>query len=439
MLALALCFALAAPPAESGAGFPFPVTISKLKNGLTVARVPLATKGLVAVQTVVRVGSRNEVELGHTGFAHFFEHVMFKGTPTWPDASRGNHLGALGFSENAYTSDDVTVYHLAGPSQHLDTVLALEADRFKNLTYTEETFQTEAKAVLGEYHKNAASPGLKMEETLLAAAFQKHTYRHTTLGFYDDIKAMPQRYAYSKQFFKRWYTPDNTLLVIAGDIDDAQLMASVTKHYGDWAGTAAKVAIPKEPKHGGSESKLVWDKPTQPRILQGWLTPAATMTTKDAAIAQVLGEYLAGQTSPLFKRLVLDEQLAEALTAGGDPHRDPSLFQIHVVLKAEEHRAKVSEALEQTVAEVAGGKVDEARVTAIRSHLRYGELMHLETPEQVAGSIAYLGGVLGNPSAADTFAKQLEAVTPKDLVAFAKSHLGPKARHTLTFVAGGTP
>src|SRR5258705_12431906 len=131
MLASAvLAAALAAAPAAKSA-LPFPLKTSTLKNGLQVTRVPLQTPGLIAYYSVVRVGSRNEVEAGHSGFAHFFEHVMFKGTKAWPEGTREALLGKLGFSENAYTSDDVTVYHVAGPSSGLDQLIEVEADRLK--------------------------------------------------------------------------------------------------------------------------------------------------------------------------------------------------------------------------------------------------------------------------------------------------------------------
>src|SRR5439155_11623038 len=137
-----------------------PIKTTVLPNGLTVVRVPQNSPGIIAYYTVMRVGSRNEVEPEHTGFAHFFEHVMFKGTKKFPEGTREALLGKLGYSENAFTSDDITVYHLSGPSAPIEQLMAAESDRFKNLDYSEATFQTEAKAVLGEYHKNDAHPEL---------------------------------------------------------------------------------------------------------------------------------------------------------------------------------------------------------------------------------------------------------------------------------------
>lgn len=214
LLLLLVGVALPAPAAEQPASpfFPYAMQVDRLPNGLTVVRVPFKSPGLVAYHTVVRVGSRNEVEPGRTGFAHFFEHMMFKGTKNFPEGEREKVIAAYGYDDNAFTTDDITVYHSYGPTAGLLKLVQLEADRFRHLEYSEPAFQTEALAVLGEYHKNAAQPWLKIEEELARTAFTRHTYGHTTLGYYDDIKAMPQAYAYSRSFFERWYTPDNVML-----------------------------------------------------------------------------------------------------------------------------------------------------------------------------------------------------------------------------------
>ncbi len=430
---VALCSVLSAAPA-SGKLFPYPMKTTVLKNGLSVTRVPFNSPGLVAYFSVVRVGSRNEIEAGHTGFAHFFEHVMFKGTKGWPEGTRDALLGKLGFSENAFTSDDVTVYYVNGPSAQLPKLVELEADRFMNLEYNEGTFQTEAKAVLGEYHKNAANPGLKIEEAVLAAAFTKHPYQHTTLGFYEDVQAMPTRYAYSKEFFKRWYTPDNTMLFIVGDFDDKATMALIEKSYGTWAGKAATIVVPAEPAQEAARTATVtWTNPTLPRHGVFWHTPASSVKTTDAAIQHVLGAYLAGPTSPLYKSLVLEKQLVESLNGDFNDHRDPNLFGLTAKLKDEAQRAEVSAAFDAAIAELVAGKVDAKRVDAIKDHLKYGLAMGLEAYDDVAQTLAYIGGVLGTPDALELRQRALTQVKPADLVTFAKKHLVEKNRTTLVF------
>ncbi|MFZ5472097.1 MAG: M16 family metallopeptidase [Myxococcota bacterium] len=436
--ALAVAFTLATPAHAQKAKsfFPYPLQVTRLDNGLTLVRVPFSSPGLVAYYTVVRVGSRNEVEAGHSGFAHFFEHMMFKGTPTHPEGVREAALGKLGFNENAFTSDDVTVYHVAGPTSGLEKLIELEADRFINLAYSEPTFQTEAKAVLGEYHKNAADPGLKIEETLVATAFTKHPYGHTTLGYYEDIKKMPEYYEYSKEFFHRWYTPDNTFVFVVGELDGEKVIEWVKKHYGPWKGKAATVEIPHEPPQTQARSAQVqWETPTLPRHIHAWHTPATAMATSDGAIQNVLAAYLTGPISPLHKELVLEKQLAESVGSGFSEHRDPALFSLAVTLKAENHRETVRAALDRAIAELAKGKVDKNRVQAVKDNLRYGLLMSLETPNEVALQLAWYAGILGAPNALDLHYRNIAQVTPEQLVAFAQKHLTEQNRTVLTFSA----
>jgi zinc protease len=413
--------------------FPYPLKVDKLPNGLTVARVPFPSPGLVAYYSVVRVGSRNEVEPGHSGFAHFFEHILFKGTKKYPLGVREDILGKVGFNDNAFTADDVTVYHSYGPSSSLEQLVDIEADRFQNLTYSEETFQTEAKAVLGEYHKNAAFPELTIEEKLNATAFTKHPYQHTTMGFYDDIKAMPDKYKYSLEFFKRWYRPDLTLLFIVGDFDDAKLMEWIRKHYGSWTSTPTNVAIPNEPPQNDPRSiHIDWPSSTLPRHVLAWRTPAASLKRPDAAIQTVLADYLAGPTSPLHKELVLQKQLAEEISSDFTPHRDPYLFAIDVKLREEKHRAAVKKAIDSTLKQLVTGKVDAQRVSAIRSNILYSMPMEMETPDHVAVRLAWFAGIFGEADALVKHIQAIEKVTPQQLVAFAKEYFVANRRITLT-------
>ncbi|TSC32949.1 pitrilysin family protein [Corallococcus sp. Z5C101001] len=436
--------ASAEPPPEASRFFPYALKTTRLPNGLTVVRVPFNSPGIIAYVTAVRVGSRNEVEPGRTGFAHFFEHMMFKGTKSNPEGQRERILGGYGFDDNAFTTDDITVYQVYGPTAGLPQLIALEADRFQNLEYSEPSFQTEALAVLGEYHKNAAGPDLKLEEALAKTAFTHHTYQHTTLGFYEDVQAMPKAYAYSRSFFERWYTPANTTLFIVGDFDDAQVLAQVTQAYGAWNRKPASVTIPTEPAQTKARAVHVdWPQPTQPRHVLAWHTPAARADTPDAAIQSLLAEYLVGDTSPAYKELVLEKQFVESLNVANTPHRDPYLFTIDATLQDEKHRADVETTLRREAKALASGKVDAARVKAIQDHLRYGMLMDLETPRDVAIDLAVYAGVMGPPDSLGSYLKQLGGVTPQQLTAFAKKYLVDTNLTVLTLTpkatAGGTP
>ncbi|WNG45264.1 insulinase family protein [Archangium minus] len=443
LLLLLLGAALPAAAAEQAASpfFPYPMKVDRLPNGLTVFRVPFNSPGLIAYQTVVRVGSRNEVEPGKTGFAHFFEHMMFKGTKNFPEGEREKVISTYGYDDNAFTSDDVTVYHSYGPTAGLEKLVEIEADRFRNLEYSEPSFQTEALAVLGEYHKNAAQPFLKIEEELARTVFTKHTYGHTTLGYYDDIKAMPQAYQYSRTFFERWYTPDNVLLVIVGDFNDDTLMQAVRKHYGPWSSKSATVNVPTEPPQKQERSVHIdWPQSTQPRHIYAWRTPAARLDTANAAIQAVLADYLVGTTSPLYKQLVLDKQFAQEIYSDFTIHRDPHLFSLVAVLQEEGHRDAVRSAFNAAVRELATGKVDAARVEAIKSNTRYGLLMGMETAKSVATQLSWYAGIYGTPDALAQHYQKVSEVKPADLIAFTRKYLTAANRTQLSLTpkkAGG--
>jgi hypothetical protein len=193
--------------------FPYPVHEKRLANGLLVLVVPMPSEGLVSYWSVVRTGSRDEVEKGVTGFAHFFEHMMFRGTEKYPGDVYDKIVNGMGADANAFTSSDITAYHLSITKEDLPTVVEIESDRFQNLAYDEAEFQTEAGAVYGEYRKNRASPFGVLDEALRNAAFDVHTYKHTTIGFEADIQAMPEHYEYSKTFFQRFYRPENVVIL----------------------------------------------------------------------------------------------------------------------------------------------------------------------------------------------------------------------------------
>ena len=438
LLLLGAALPAVAQQAPASAFFPYPMKVDRLPNGLTVVRVPFNSPGLIAYQTVVRVGSRNEVEPGKTGFAHFFEHMMFKGTKNFPEGEREKVISTYGYDDNAFTADDITVYHSYGPTAGLQKLVEIEADRFRNLEYSEPSFQTEALAVLGEYHKNAAQPYLKIEEEMARTVFSKHTYGHTTLGYYDDIKAMPQAYQYSRTFFERWYTPDNVLLIVVGDFNDDAFMQAVRTHYGPWDRKSASVTVPTEPPQTKERSVHIdWPQSTQPRHIHAWRSPAARLDTSDAALQTVLSDYLVGPTSPLYKELVLDKQLAQQLYGDYSIHRDPHLFGLVAVLQDEGHRGPVRSAFDAAVKELASGKVDAARVEAIKSNTRYGLLMEMETAKSVATTLSWYAGVYGTPDALARHYQKASEVKPADLVAFARKYLTNPNRTVLTLSSAG--
>ena len=243
--------------------FPYDYKITDLPNGLRIVTVPTDYKNLVSYYTVVETGSRNEIEANKSGYAHFFEHLMFRGSENYPPGMFDEIMKKAGASSNAYTSSDQTVYHETFAKEDLEEVMKLEADRFKNLKFSEEQFKTEAGAVLGEYNKNSASPTFKMYEVMRETAFNKHTYSHTTMGYLADIKDYPNQYEYAWTFFKRFYRPEYTTIVVVGDFDENNVISMIKKYYGDWKKGDYKADIPKEPAQTEAKFKNIeWEAQT---------------------------------------------------------------------------------------------------------------------------------------------------------------------------------
>ncbi len=321
----------AQPPAtQAGPVFPYPIQKSVLDNGLTVLSVPFDSPGIIAYYTVVRTGSRNEVEPGLSGFAHFFEHMMFRGTDRYPQDKYNDELKALGADSNAYTNSDGTCYHMTIPATALATVVQIEADRFQNLKYDEPSFQKEARAVLGEYNKSASSPFLKLYETLQNEAYTRHTYKHTTIGFLADIKEMPEHYGYSKVFFDRWYRPENCTIIVTGDVRHEALLSLVKQYYGGWKRGRAQVEVPVEPPQTGPKTaKLTWPLSTLSTLAMGYHIPAADPGNPDFAALSALAQATFSETSPLYQELVLKEQKVVTLQAEAESKREPGTFPDH--------------------------------------------------------------------------------------------------------------
>jgi zinc protease len=260
--------------------FPYPFTVDDLPNALRLLTVPTDNPNLVALYIVVQTGSRDEVEPGKSGYAHFFEHMMFRGSEHFTSEQRDAILKSAGASVNAYTSDDRTVYHTLFSKEDLDKIMELEADRFQRLKYSLAGFRTESRAVLGEYNKNSANPLEKLEEVLRETAFDRHTYRHTTMGFLKDIEDMPNQYDYSLTFYQRYYRPEYTTIILVGDVTRDRALALTQKYFGGWKRGQYAPEIPAEPPHSAPRTAhLDWPSPTLPYLVVAFLGPAYSDVT----------------------------------------------------------------------------------------------------------------------------------------------------------------
>jgi zinc protease len=432
------------PEASTPSGvFARPPRVERLPNGLTVISVPWDSPGIVAYYTLVRVGSRDEVEPGHSGFAHLFEHMMFRGTERFPQDRYEETIQSFGADNNAYTTQDFTLYTVTAPSSALARVVELEADRFQHLRYDEDTFRTETGAVRGEYDTSASNPLLKMWEALSELSFGRHTYGHTTLGYLRDIDAMPGMFAYSQSFFRRFYTPDDTTVIVAGDVEHAALMALVRERYGAWRGRRDQPRVPAEPEPSvGATRHIEWPAEASPRIVLGYRTPAFVRgrsererraALRESAALQVVHGLAFGESSPLYQRLVVQERrLLELESWSGEFSRDPHLFVAMATLAEGQSFEAILGAIQGELARFGAGGAEPARVEAVKSHLRYGLLGELDTPTAVADLVARTLAVGDDLASLDQYLAELAAVTPEDVARVAQQYLTEARRFVVT-------
>ena len=438
-IALAAVAVLALSPGETMAKdvFPFPVTNRVLDNGLRVVMVPFDSPGIAAYYTIVRAGSRNEVEPGKSGFAHFFEHMMFRGTERYSGDAFNAVYRKLGSDPNAYTSDDVTVYHALAPRDGLEQVIDVESDRFMNLKYSESDFKQESKAVLGEYNKNYSDPENKLYEKARETAYTTHTYRHTTMGFLEDIEQMPNQYAYSGEFFRRYYTPANCVVLVVGDFDVEGTYNLIKKYYSPWKAPAAEVKVPPEPEQTASRSAHVaWNNVTLPYVCVSFKIPAFDAKTKDSAALDLLSSLYFDETSPLYQELVIRDQKVDELSVYAPFRRDPGLFMVFAKVKDEAQLEAVRERIYQTAEEAARTPVDAKRLADVKSNVRYSFAMSLDTARSVAGHLTRFVGLTGDPAVINDTYRRYDEVTADDLKRVAGTYL-TRARSTEVTLTGG--
>ncbi len=429
---IGMCCVILGAVAMASSIFPYAYRKETLPNGLTVIMIPVESPGLVAYYSVVRTGSRDEVEPGKSGFAHFFEHMMFRGTTKYPAAVYDSIMTSIGADANAYTTDDYTAYHLNFAKEDLEKVIELESDRFQNLSYGEPAFQTEAGAVYGEYRKSLMSPFARLNEKMQDMAYDVHTYKHTTIGFEADIKAMPQGYEYSKSFFKRFYRPDNVVILISGDIDTAGTLRLIRKYYAAWEkGYTPPAVMPEPPQKAERSSQVSYQGKTLPIIDIAYKGAAFDPDSREYVAAQLLGELAFGENSDLYKRLVIQEQKVQRLAADIPMNRDVPLFEIYSMVKKEEDLGSVRDEVYRTIEHFKTQPVEQKKLSDLKRRTRYEFLMGLDTPDNVAGGLARIVAVTGGIEAVDRLYNTVDAVTTQDIMAAAQKFFIPEQRNVV--------
>jgi zinc protease len=293
------------------------VTHFTLANGLEVVVVPDHRAPVVTHMIWYRVGAADEVP-GKSGLAHFLEHLMFKGTAQNPGNSFSQEVAAIGGQENAFTSSDYTGFFQRVPREHLKQMMAFEADRITGLVLTDDVVRPELNVVLEEQNMRVANnPNSRLAEQMDAALYLNHPYGRPTIGWRPEIESLDRNDALA--FYRRFYTPNNAVVVIAGDVTSEEVKADAEETYGKIARRAdiAPRQRPKEPPQEAPRTVTLADaRVEQPSVNRYYLAPARTTAKPGESealevLAHVLGS---GSNSRLYRALVVEQGVA--LNAG---------------------------------------------------------------------------------------------------------------------------
>ena len=419
--------------------FDLPYLMRDLDNGLRVIIVETDYPDIVTLQIPVQTGSRNEVEPGKSGFAHFFEHMMFRGTDQYPADVYADILKKAGAESNAFTTDDFTNYHITFTKPDLEKMIEIEADRFQNLNYSEAGFRTEALAVKGEYLKDFSDPTSQAYERARALAFTKHTYGHTTIGFLEDIEAMPDQLEYSKEFFDRWYRPENTAIIIVGDVDAEATYNLVEKYWGKWPAGDYTVDIPEEPEPAGPlYEHIQWDGPTQPWIFVAFRGPAYDPTAKDMPAMDLLSSIYFSDSSALYQKLVLEDQSVDQLETYFPDRKDPNLLLIYARLTDQSYATDVEAEISSTLASARTRLIDSQKVSETKSRLRYSFTSQLDNSDSIGSILASYVPFARSPETINEVYRSYDALTAEDIRTYANFYFTDARRVSITLSNSAT-
>jgi zinc protease len=376
LLAAVLAVAVASPSraAEAAAAAPASlpgadqIVTRKLANGMTIVVWPDHDIPNVALYTWYRVGSRNE-HPGITGISHYFEHMMFNGTSTRAPGEFDRTMEAAGGANNAYTSEDVTVYQDWFPRSALETIFDLEGDRMRNLAFDPKVVESERGVVYSERRTRVDDDGFgTLAEQITATAFLAHPYQFPVIGWPADIEGWKMQDL--KDYYRTYYAPNNATMFVVGDVTPEEIFALAEKYIGPIPAQAAPEPVTTtEPVQAG-ERRIVVRKEgvTAPLLAMAWHAPAVAQ--RDALVMQVLLGLLAdGESSRLHQRLV--ETDATAVATGDQLHKgfDAGLAWIYAMLPPGGDPAKVEAAIDEEIARIASegptaAELDKARKQA---------------------------------------------------------------------------
>jgi zinc protease len=414
--ATALTAAGATPPQPAGPA----VTQAKLDNGLEIIVIPDHRTPVVTHMVWYRNGSADD-PLGKSGIAHFLEHLMFKGTKENPHSKFSELIADLGGQENAFTSNDFTAYFQRVGKPHLNVCMEYEADRMVNLVLTDEVVTPERDVVLEERRMRTDSdPADQLNEAVLATLYTHHPYGTPVIGWGHEIEGLDREDAFA--YYHRFYTPENAILIVAGDVEAGEVIDLAKSTYGKVParGEPPQRKRPREPElHAHRLVTLTDPKVEQPTHQSVYTVPSYRTGKKGEAEAlEVLAHVLGGgAASLLFKTLVVDEKIAVNVGAHySGTALDETRFYLYGTPAPDVSLETLDGAIERVVARLAETGVDPADLGRAKTRLVAAAIYAQDNQARLA---QWYGASLATGMSLDDIAQwpaRIEAVTAEDVM-----------------------
>ena len=408
----ALCAAIAHAALQIA---PMKIAERTLPNGLRVVAVENHASPTVSVQVWYHVGSKDD-PAGRSGFAHLFEHLMFKSTRHMKNEQFDRLTEDVGGSNNAFTSDDVTAYHEVVPSNHLETLLWAEAERMANLNVDEANFKSERAVVQEEYRQRVlAAPYGRFFNAIAPSSYLVHPYKRPGIGSIEELDAATL--ADVVAFHRTYYRPDHATLIVTGDFEPRQLDAWVDRYF-------TPVPRPATPVPSVTTSEPAWTsdravvvtgpKVPLPALALTWLAPP--VTHPDAAALRVAAALLsAGESSRLNQSLVYRQQLASQAGFEADMKAGPGLLIAFAIAADKKPLARVKAALVAEVERLARTPVSKVELAKVKTQLLTQALIARETPVGQGMALGEAAVLEGGAARANQGLVDLQAVSAADV------------------------
>jgi len=433
LAAAALLAAAVQPAAAQG----FDIRTHTLKNGMKILVQEDHSIPNVALYIFYRVGSRNE-RPGITGISHFFEHMMFNGAKKYGPGEFDRHMEANGGSNNAYTSENVTVYQDWFPRSALELIFDLEADRIQNLAFDPELVASERGVIASERRSSVDGNNFgALAEQLSAAAFIAHPYQWPVVGWMSDIEAWTMDDL--KNHFRMGYSPSNATMVVSGDVTFDEIVRLAQKYLEPIPSNPPPPKVmTREPEQLGERRVVVRKFAQLPIVMMAYHVPETAHA--DYYPLQALETILfSGQSSRMYKRIVDKDQLALSVRGGGDWSFDPSLFTISAQPKAGVDPAAVEKAVYEELEKVKADAVTDEELEKAKNILLSGFYRDIKTISGRSNAIGtyevFFGDYRKLFTAADDFAK----VTKADVQRVARQYFTDRNRTVATLIPDAAP